>query len=57
MKKEYIAPKVNIVKIDLDDIIQTSGVVNVDTSEYGFTTDATYTNQGQKWLDIWDMSE
>lgn len=52
MKTKYISPKIEIIDLETEDIIMTSG--NINTSSYGFQKNATHTNQGQEWLDIWN---
>lgn len=57
MKKTYTSPKLERITIDANDVIQTSGVTNIDTSGYGFKTTADHTNQGQSWLPQWNDAE
>ena len=49
--KKYETPKVEIVKLDVADIIQTSAQV---TGSYDFTQDATYNSEPVSWLNEWN---
>ena len=51
MKTKYISPKIEIIDLETENIIMTSG--NINTSSYGFTKDATHTDQGQRWIETW----
>lgn len=54
MKKNYNAPTIETVELDVVDVIATSEI-GIDTSSYDFKTQEaiTYTNKGQAWQSNW----
>lgn len=54
MKIKYNTPNVEIESLNAVDVIAASATGQVDTTSYGFTTEATYDNQGQEWVSEWN---
>ena len=54
MKIKYNTPNVEIESLNAVDVIAASATGQIDTTDYGFRTEATYVNQGQEWVSEWD---
>lgn len=50
--KQYESPKMEVVTISSEDIVQTSGETN-----YNFTQNATFTGQSATWKDSWNTPD